>query len=73
MSPVGEKLTLIPSFTYNMMFSEGSFKNRSDKTYNLGLVASYAVYEWLNATAMSNTHGRLVLIMSRIRRFYRRC
>ena len=37
-----------------MMFSEGSFKNRSDKTYNLGLVASYAVYEWLNATAMSN-------------------
>ena len=41
MSPVGEKLTLIPSFTYNnMMFSEGSFKNRSDKTYNLGLVAS---------------------------------
>ena len=55
MSPVGEKLTLIPSFTYNnMMFSEGSFKNRSDKTYNLCLVSSYAVYDWLNATAMSN-------------------
>lgn len=55
MSPVGEKLTLIPSFTYNnMMFSEGSFQNRSDRTYNLGLVASYAIYEWLNATAMTN-------------------
>ena len=55
MTPVGEKLTLIPSFTYNnMMFSEGSYKNRSDKTCNLGLVASYAVYEWLNASAMAN-------------------
>ena len=55
MSPIGEKLTLIPSFTYNnMMFSEGSFKNRSDRTYNLGFVASYAIYEWLNATAMTN-------------------
>ena len=55
MTPVGEKLTLIPSFTYNnMMFSEGSYKNRSDKTCNLGLVASYAVYDWLNASAMTN-------------------
>lgn len=54
MSPVGEKLTLIPSFTYNnMMFTEGAFKDRSDKTYNLGLVASYAFYDWLNATAMA--------------------
>jgi len=55
MSPVGENLTLIPSFTYNnMMFSEGSFKNRSDKTCNLGLTASYALYEWLTASAMTN-------------------
>ena len=55
MSPVGENLTLIPSFTYNkMMFSEGSFKNRSDRTYNLGLIASYTIYEWLNLTAMTN-------------------
>ena len=55
MTPVGEKLTLIPSFTYNnMMFSEGSYKNRADRTCNLGLVASYAVYEWLNASAMTN-------------------
>lgn len=55
MRQVSDKLILSPSFTYNnMMFSEGSFKNRSDKTYNLGLAASYAVYEWLNATAMTN-------------------
>ena len=55
MSPIGENLTLIPSFTYNnMMFSEGSMKNRSDKTKNLGLIASYAFSEWLNASAMAN-------------------
>jgi len=55
MTPVGEKLTLIPSFTYNkMMFTEGSYKNRADTTCSLGLLASYAVYEWLNASAMTN-------------------
>ena len=55
MSQVGEKLMIIPSFSYNnMMFTEGSFKNRSDRTYNVGLVASYAIYDWLNATAMTN-------------------
>ncbi len=55
MTPVGDKLMFVPSFSYNnMMFTEGSFKNRSDRTYNLGLTASYAIYDWLNATAMTN-------------------
>ena len=53
--PVGEKLSLTPSFTYsNMMYAEGSNTSRSDKTYNAGINASYPVTEWFNLSAASN-------------------
>ena len=55
LSPFNDKLMLVPNFVYNnMMFTEGINKNRSDRTYSLGVTASYAVYEWLNASVMMN-------------------
>lgn len=53
--PVGEKLSLTPSFTYsNMMYAEGSNISRSDKTYNAGINASYPVTDWFNFSAATN-------------------
>ena len=53
--PVGEKLSLTPSFTYsNMLYAEGSNTSRSDKTYNAGINASYPVTDWFNFSAATN-------------------
>ena len=53
--PVGEKLSLTPSFTYsNMMYTEGSNTSRSDKTHNAGINASYPVTDWFNFSAATN-------------------
>ncbi len=53
--PVGEKLSLTPSFTYsNMMYAEGSNISRSDKTYNAGINASYPMTDWFTFSAATN-------------------
>ena len=53
--PVGEKLSLTPSFNYsNMMYAEGSNTSRSDQTYNAGINASYPINDFLKLSAASN-------------------
>ena len=52
---VGEKLTLVPSFSYfSTAFTEGSNKSRTDKVYNAGLSANFAFFEWLSISGLSN-------------------
>ena len=53
--PLGEKLTLLPSLSYvSTNFTEGSNKSRSDKVYNAGISANYALTEWLSIAGLTN-------------------
>jgi hypothetical protein len=53
--PVGDRLTLSPSIVYsNSMYTSGSFKNRTDQTYNGGLNAAYPFFDWLSVSGSAN-------------------
>lgn len=55
MKVLGERLILSPSFTYShMMYAAGANTERSDKTYNFGLNASYPIFEWLSISSVLN-------------------
>ena len=46
--PIGEKLILTPSLVYSSSsFTEGVYKSRMDKSYIVGISASYAYTKWI--------------------------
>ena len=53
--PIGEQITLTPSATMSRMeFTEGINNGRDDTSYLLGVLASYAISEWMNVSASTN-------------------
>ena len=55
MHPISEKLLAISSFSYsNSVYTEGRYVGREDTVTNFGLNFNYALFEWLNFSALSN-------------------
>ena len=52
---LGEKLTIVPSLSYvSTAYTKGTNKSRTDKVYNAGLSASYAIFDWFSVSGLSN-------------------
>ena len=55
MIPYSERISIIPTISYqSFSFTEGMNDGRVDKTFNLGVSASYLWYEWLSLSLMAN-------------------
>jgi hypothetical protein len=55
MIPYSERISIVPSISYqSFSFTEGMNDGRVDKTFNLGVSASYLWYEWLSLSLMAN-------------------
>jgi hypothetical protein len=55
MIPYSERISIVPTISYqSFSFTEGMNDGRVDKTFNLGVSASYLWYEWLSLSFMAN-------------------